>query len=144
MKISVILQKIGRREIATVKASDTIAEATRLLSDRRIGALVVSSDGKTIDGIISERDIVRKLGQAGGQVLSEPVSTAMTADVKTCTGDDTAIGLLGQMTRGRFRHLPVADEQGNLAGILSIGDIVKARLDEMEAENRAMAEMLSH
>lgn len=144
MKISVILQRMGKRDIATIKPTDNIADAARVLSERRIGALVVSSDGKRIDGIISERDIVRRLGEAGGDTLSEPVSAVMTTDVSTCDGDDTAIGLLGRMTRGRFRHLPVADEHGNLTEILSIGDIVKARLDEMEAENRAMAEMLSH
>ena len=76
--------------------------------------------------------------------MDQPVETVMTADVQTCTGEDTAIGLLGRMTRGRFRHLPVTDDAGNLSGILSIGDIVKARLEEMEAENRAMTEMLSH
>ena len=105
---------------------------------------MVSPDGKRIDGIISERDIVRRIAEAGANALSEPVSTVMTTDVETCAGDDTAIGLLGRMTRGRFRHLPVADQAGNLSDILSIGDIVKARLEEMEAENRAMAEMLSH
>lgn len=143
MKVSVILQKMGMREIATIKPSDTVAQATRILSERRIGALVVSADGRSIDGIVSERDIVRRLGEDGAEALAQPVSAIMTKDVQTCSGDDTAIGLLGRMTRGRYRHLPVANEHGHLAGILSIGDIVKARLDEMEAENRAMAEMLS-
>lgn len=144
MKISVIQQGLGQRDIATIAPSATVAEAARTLSQRKIGALVVTADGKRIDGIISERDVVRTIGQDGAGAMDQPVETVMTADVQTCTGEDTAIGLLGRMTRGRFRHLPVTDDAGNLSGILSIGDIVKARLEEMEAENRAMTEMLSH
>ena len=144
MKISVIQQGLGQRDIATIAPSATVAEAARTLSERKIGALVVTADGKRIDGIISERDVVRTIGQDGAGAMDQPVETVMTADVQTCTGEDTAIGLLGRMTRGRFRHLPVTDDAGNLSGILSIGDIVKARLEEMEAENRAMTEMLSH
>ena len=144
MKISVIQQGLGQRDIATIAPSATVAEAARTLSERKIGALVVTADGKRIDGIISERDVVRTIGQDGAGAMDQPVETVMTADVQTCTGEDTAIGLLGRMTRGRFRHLPVTDDTGNLSGILSIGDIVKARLEEMEAENRAMTEMLSH
>ena len=144
MKISVIQQGLGQRDIATIAPSATVAEAARTLSQRKIGALVVTADGKRIDGIISERDVVRTIGQDGPGAMDQPVETVMTADVQTCTGEDTAIGLLGRMTRGRFRHLPVTDDAGNLSGILSIGDIVKARLEEMEAENRAMTEMLSH
>ena len=143
MKISVILQELGQRAIATISPRETVADAARMLSERRIGALVVSSDGSTIDGIISERDIVRRLGAEGADVLAQPVGNVMTTDVRTCTGDDTAIGLLSRMTRGRFRHLPVVDADGRMTGILSIGDIVKARLEEMERENRAMTEMLS-
>lgn len=144
MRISVILQQMGQRDIATVPPTASVEDAAKAMSERKIGALVVSSDGKRIDGIISERDIVARLGSDGADTLSRPVADVMTTDVKTCNGNDTAIGLLGRMTRGRFRHLPVADEHGNMTGILSIGDIVKARLEEMEAENRAMADMLSH
>ena len=144
MKISVILQQMGQRDIATVPPTASVEDAAKAMSERKIGALVVSSDGKRIEGIISERDIVARLGSDGADTLSRPVADVMTTDVKTCNGNDTAIGLLGRMTRGRFRHLPVADEHGNMTGILSIGDIVKARLEEMEAENRAMADMLSH
>lgn len=143
MKISVILQEMGPRDIATIRPDQTVGDAARLLSEKRIGALVVSADGSHIDGIISERDIVRSLGREGAEVLMQPVSSVMTSDVRTCTGDDTAIGLLGRMTRGRFRHLPVVGSDGRMSGILSIGDIVKARLEEMERENRAMTEMLS-
>lgn len=143
MKISVILQQMGQRDIATISPDKSVGEAARMLSDRRIGAVVVSRDGRDIAGILSERDVVRRLGEQGAECLPMSVSEVMTADVQTCTPDDTAIGLLGRMTRGRFRHLPVVNADGDMIAIVSIGDIVKARLEEMERENRAMAEMLS-
>jgi CBS domain-containing protein len=113
------------------------------MSRRRIGALVVTSSGGEIAGIISERDIVRHLGEEGPGALARPVSEIMTTTVETCTADDTAYDLLGSMTEGRFRHMPVIGPDGRMAGILSIGDVVKARLEEIEAENAAMADMLS-
>lgn len=143
MKVSVILQSKGSTEVATIAPSTTLAEAVRELSSRRIGALVVSTDGACIDGILSERDIVRRLGQEGPDVLTRPASDIMTSSVETCTEDDTAIDLLNRMTTGRFRHMPVLGADGRMQGILSIGDVVKARLEEIEAENAAMADMLS-
>ncbi len=143
MKVSVILQKKGSTEVATVKPAVTVADAARELSQRRIGALVVSQDGGAIAGILSERDVVRRLGEEGTDVLARSVSELMTAKVETCTVEDTAFELLGRMTSGRFRHMPVVGADGQLAGILSIGDVVKARLEEIEAENAAMADMLS-
>ena len=143
MKVSVILSQKASNEVATIKPDATVSDAVAMLSEKRIGALVVSPDGGQIAGILSERDVVRRLGQEGSGMLAEPVSGLMTADVEICDGSDTAIGVLGRMTRGRFRHLPVVGADGRLAGILSIGDVVKARLEEMEAENKAMAEMLS-
>lgn len=143
MKVSVILQKKGSAEIATVRPGTTIADAVRDLSHRRIGALVVSADGTRIAGILSERDIVRRLGEEGPGVLGRPVSDIMTAKVETCTPEDTAFEMLNRMTRGRFRHMPVVGADGRMTGILSIGDVVKARLEEIESENAAMAEMLS-
>ena len=143
MKVSVILQKKGSTAVATVPPGTTVADAVRDLSRRRIGALVVSPDGAAIAGIISERDIVRRLGEEGPGVLDRPVSEIMTGTVETCTDEDTAFDLLGRMTSGRFRHMPVLDPDGCMAGILSIGDVVKARLEEIEAENAAMADMLS-
>lgn len=143
MKVSVILQSKGSTEVASIAPSTTLAEAVRELSSRRIGALVVSTDGARIDGILSERDIVRRLGQEGPDVLTRPASDIMTSSVETCTEDDTAIDLLNRMTTGRFRHMPVLGADGRMQGILSIGDVVKARLEEIEAENAAMADMLS-
>jgi CBS domain-containing protein len=143
MKVSVILQKKGSSEVATIAPHSAVSDAVRDLSSRRIGALVVSPDGSRIEGIVSERDIVRRLGEEGPGVLSRPVSDIMTGMVETCTSDDTAYDLLGRMTHGRFRHMPVVGPDGRMTAILSIGDVVKARLEEIEAENAAMAEMLS-
>lgn len=143
MKVSVILHKKGSAEVVTVAPSAPVGDAVQDLSRRRIGALVVSEGGGGIAGILSERDIVRRLGEEGPGVLDRTVDEVMTARVETCTADDTAYDLLDRMTRGRFRHMPVVGADGRLAGILSIGDVVKARLEEIEAENAAMAEMLS-
>jgi len=144
MKISVILKRKGSAEVRTITANETIGDAARILSKLRIGALVVSSDGAHIDGILSERDIVRRLGAEGPEILALPVGAAMTSTVETCTKDDTAFGVLRTMTEGHFRHMPVADDAGRMIGILSQGDVVKARLEEIERENAAMAEILSH
>ena len=143
MKVSVILQKKGSSEVATISPTTTASDAVKELSRRRIGALVVTSPTGRIAGIISERDIVRRLGEEGPGVLARPVSELMTSTVETCDSDDTAFDLLGRMTAGRFRHMPVVEPDGRMAGILSIGDVVKARLEEIEAENAAMADMLS-
>ena len=143
MKVSVILQKKGSAEVATIDPGAPTSDAVREMSRRRIGALVVLSAGGEIAGIVSERDIVRHLGEEGASALARPVSEIMTTTVQTCVQDDTAYHLLGSMTEGRFRHMPVIGTDGRMAGILSIGDVVKARLEEIEAENAAMADMLS-
>jgi CBS domain-containing protein len=144
MKVTAILKKKGSSDVATVAPDTTLGEATQVLAERRIGALVVSSGDGRIDGILSERDIVQRLGTGGAAALSERVHTVMTGEVETCAANDTAFDLLDRMTSGRFRHMPVCGPDGRLGGILSIGDVVKARLEEIEAENAAMADMLSH
>jgi CBS domain-containing protein len=143
MKVSVILQKKGSAEVATIDPGAVTSDAVREMSRRRIGALVVTAAGGDIAGIISERDIVRHLGEEGPDALARPVSQIMTTTVETCRPDDTAYDLLNAMTEGRFRHMPVMGPDGRMAGILSIGDVVKARLEEIESENAAMADMLS-
>ena len=143
MKVSVILRKKGSNSVATIEPDATVADAVGRLSDHRIGALVVSRDGTSVAGIISERDIVSRLGAEGAGVLSSSVAHVMTSHVECCIGDDTALDVLARMTDGRFRHMPVLDADKQLSGILSIGDVVKARLEEIEAENAAMADMLS-
>jgi len=111
----------------------TFPEAIKLLAERRIGAVVVLGADHRIVGILSERDIVRALAEHGPTALNKPVSQVMTRDVKTCTEDDTVEGLMGRMTTGKFRHMPVV-QQGKLVGIVSIGDVVKNRVEEIEHE----------
>lgn len=143
MKVSLILKKKGSNEIATIKSEQTISEAIATLTSKKIGALVVSNGGTAIDGILSERDIVAALGANGAEVMGKSVGDLMTVSVESCIADDTAFDVLGRMTSGRFRHMPVMGASGQMIGILSIGDVVKARLEEIESENAAMADMLS-
>lgn len=128
--------------IITIKPEATLAEAAALLSERRIGAVVVSSDGRKPDGILSERDIVRQLGARGPSILGTPISEVMTKNVQTCTTGDDALGVLERMTAGRFRHLPVVDADGNMVGVISIGDAVSSRLKELAAEKEALTGMI--
>lgn len=128
--------------IVTIKPSATLAEAVRLLADMRIGAVVVSEDGKTPAGILSERDVVRQLGTGGADVMSVPISQVMTATVQTCTTGEDALVILERMTQGRFRHLPVVDDNGHMLGVVSIGDAVSGRLKELAAEKEALTGMI--
>lgn len=132
MKISDVLRTKGSAVI-TVAPHETIASLLELLARHNIGAVVVSTDGAAIDGIVSERDVVRQLHVRGTALLDEPVSSIMTSRVLMCSPDDelTEIGAL--MTDNRIRHLPVAID-GRLAAIVSIGDIVKARMDQLASE----------
>ncbi|MFV0410578.1 MAG: CBS domain-containing protein [Paracoccus sp. (in: a-proteobacteria)] len=128
--------------IVTVAPEATVAEATKLLAERRIGAVVVSEDGLRPNGILSERDIVRELGKQGAEILSRPVSELMTRKVSTCSGGEDTRAVLERMTEGRFRHLPVVDEEGRMLGVVSIGDAVSARLKELRAERDALTGMI--
>ncbi|MBY8977808.1 CBS domain-containing protein [Rhodobacteraceae bacterium NNCM2] len=141
MNVMQILNLKGSRSVETVAPTITVAEAAKQLSAKKIGALVVSEDGRNVAGIISERDIVRVLGRDGISVMKDPVSKLMTAKVEGCKPDDSAMSVLERMTEGRFRHMPVID-QGEMIGFLSIGDVVKARIAEIESDNAAMVEML--
>lgn len=129
--------------VQTVAATASVSEATQQLSRQKIGALIVSDDGgKTIRGILSEWDIVREVGARGAAALSDAVMDIMTAKVQSCTPEDKAVEVLARMTGGRFRHMPVCDAGGNVLGVISIGDVVKARLGEVENENSALADMI--
>jgi CBS domain-containing protein len=119
--------------VATVPPEATVQELLDTLAEHRIGALVVSADGSSIDGIVSERDVVRHLREAGGDLLERPVSSIMTAEVATCAPDSTVEDLMRMMTNQRIRHVPVVQD-GRLAGIVSIGDVVKSRILELESE----------
>ena len=129
--------------VATITQTATLRQAIDQLTERRIGALVVSGDGKAIEGIISERDIVRAASTSGPNALDGSVGAVMSTDVVTCSAGDGVDRLMALMTERRIRHLPVVDERGHLAGIVSIGDVVKARLSELEHENHALAEYLT-
>ena len=140
MKVREILEHKGRR-VVTIRPDATISTAVHRLALERIGALVVSEDGGSIAGILSERDIVRALVEDGGAImgLDRRVADLMTTGVRTCGPDDNVKSVMGDMTRHRFRHMPVV-EDGRLAGLVSIGDVVKSRLEEMELETVVLRE----
>lgn len=141
MNVNDILKAKGR-EVATVAPDATVTDAVQLLHRRGIGALVVSADGNRLDGILSERDIVHALAAHGAAVLDRRVAELMTRRVVTCTPDDTIAELMGEMTRRRIRHLPVVDRD-RLAGLVSIGDVVKNRLEEMESETTSLRQFIA-
>lgn len=142
MLVNQILSMKASGEIFTVAPDASVADAARLLSERRIGAIVVSENGKVPLGILSERDIVRELGKRGAAVLDQPISELMTRKLMTCTTGEDALVILERMTQGRFRHLPVVDDAGEMVGFVSIGDAVSARLKELHAEKEALTGMI--
>jgi len=141
MHVAEILAKKGS-DVVTVRPDDTIGAVVDLLADRRFGALVVSSGDASIDGIISERDIVRGLSTVTNGLRDQPVSSLMTSPVRTCVGTDGIGELMEQMTEHRIRHLPV-EEDGRLVGMISIGDVVKWRVTELEEEARHLEGYIS-
>jgi CBS domain-containing protein len=141
MTVAKILKSKGTDEVVTVTPRATVAEAARILSDKRIGSVVVSADGRAALGILSERDIVREIGRRGPGCLSERVEQMMTAKLVTCTREDRAEEVLTTMTKGRFRHMPVV-EGGAMVGLITIGDVVKYRLTELAMEKDALEGMI--
>jgi CBS domain-containing protein len=141
MLIGQILAGKGR-EVVSTRPDATIAEVARLLKARRIGAVVVTDAGGELCGIISERDLARGLADHGADLLDMRVSQLMTADVVTCSPDDGIGQLMHTMTERRFRHLPVVQD-GEMVGIISIGDVVKYRLQELEAETHMLHDYIS-
>jgi CBS domain-containing protein len=141
MQISQLLRRKGH-EVATIDGAESVRTALSLLAERGVGALVVSSDGQRVDGIVSERDVARGLHQHGAELLAHPVSSVMTAEVHTCSPGASVTDLARTMTDHRFRHVPVVGEDGLLIGIVSIGDVVKARLDELETERRQLVDYI--
>jgi CBS domain-containing protein len=139
MNVQSILTTKGD-EVATISPEASLAHAAAELRDRGIGALVVSSDGHTLVGILSERDVVRALAAHGASALGRTVSSTMSSNVITCKAEDSIPSLMAAMTERRIRHLPVVDPGGRLAGIVSIGDVVKLRLTQLESENQALHE----
>lgn len=141
MTVKAILSRKGG-DVTTIAPTATLSDAVKLLAERRIGAIVVTGPDNRVAGILSERDIVRALAARGPDSLQDPVAAVMTRKVSTCTGADTVAALMERMTEGKFRHLPVV-EQGRLVGIISIGDVVKLRVEEIEGESNALREYIA-
>lgn len=143
MSVRNIIGSKQLQQIITVKPDDLVRTAAEVLAKHRIGALIVSRDGAIVDGILSERDIVRALGTTGVGCMSKPVRELMTAEVIGCHPDDTANSVMEKMSDGRFRHMPVIDDN-KMIGVISIGDVVKARITEIQHENTALTDMISN
>lgn len=141
MLVSQILKSKGNGDVLTIQPDATVGQAAAVLSERRVGSLVVSRDGRRPLGILSERDIVREIGRRGGACLHDSVESLMTRALVTCRRGDDADAVLGQMTDGRFRHLPVLEGE-EMVGLISIGDVVKARLSELAMERDALEGMV--
>jgi len=141
MNVASILKHKGR-DCATISCDRSVQEAVRLMTDKNIGALVVVNEAGDISGIVSERDVVANLANGQADLLAAPVSRIMTREVFTCGPCDSTEQLMAQMTNSRIRHLPVK-EDGKLAGIISIGDVVKWRIAEIESRNAALQEYIA-
>jgi len=139
MTVRAILDTKGH-QIVSLEPEAKLAAAVKTLAERKIGAVLVMQAGR-IEGILSERDVVRVLGERGASVLDEPVSTVMTPKVVSCKQSDTVSAIMEMMTRGKFRHLPVVDGE-RVVGLISIGDIVKWRVQEYEREQEALREYI--
>jgi CBS domain-containing protein len=140
MKIN---QLISGKKVETISPSANIQDLVNFLETHEVGALVVSSDGRRIEGIVSERDVVRAMPGKLDQLINMRVRDIMTVDVITCDSDATVADLMNIMTERRIRHIPVVDGSGNAISIVSIGDVVKAHIGELDSERRALREYVS-
>jgi CBS domain-containing protein len=140
MTVKTVLIHKGR-DVITIEPTATLETAIATLARRRIGALVVLGADQRVIGIVSERDVVRALSEQGDAAIKKPLAQVMTREVITCSEADTMNEIMERMTTGKFRHIPVV-EQGRLVGIVSIGDVVKHRLNEMEAESAALRDYI--
>lgn len=141
MNVARILKDKGRN-VVTVKADTSLGDIINMLAEKKIGAIVVCSDELKVEGIITERDIVRVIADNGADVLSKPVHLHMTTDVYTCAAQDTAEWLMEIMTTHRFRHMPVVENE-RLTGIISIGDVVKQKIAIAEMETASLREYIA-
>jgi CBS domain-containing protein len=141
MTVKAILSRKGG-DVVTIAPTANLTAAVQLLAQRRIGAIVVTGPDNRVAGILSERDIVRTLSERGPAALDENVGAVMTRKVTTCTEADTIASLMERMTEGKFRHLPVVD-QGRLVGVISIGDVVKYRMEEVVHDADALREYIA-
>jgi CBS domain-containing protein len=140
MTVKTIIDAKGGN-VVTIEPTADLATAAKLLAERKIGALVVLGADQRVVGILSERDIVRVVSMSGAAALNEQVGQVMTRKVATCTHDETIRSIMEKMTAGKFRHVPVI-ERGRLAGIISIGDVVKHRIEEIEHESAALRDYI--
>lgn len=141
MKVATILGDKGR-EVVTTNPDATLLDVVETLREHRIGCIVVTDGKGGIAGIVSERDVVRAIAASGAEILNSPASGCMTRKVVTCRLEDTIDTIMAKMTEGRFRHMPVVEE-GKLAGLISIGDVVKLRLEQAEQEASAMRDYIA-
>jgi CBS domain-containing protein len=144
VNISAVLDAKGAngRFVATIRPDASVSDLLAELARHGVGALVVSTDGKHIQGIASERDIVRRLHELGPALLQQDVASIMTSDVRTCSPTEQVVSLMVTMTRHRIRHVPVVTD-GLLAGIVSIGDVVKSRIDELEGDRNSLIDYIT-
>jgi CBS domain-containing protein len=140
MKISHL---VSGKKVETISPNANIQDLVNFLETHQVGALVVSADGRKIDGIVSERDVVRAMPGKLDQLINMRVRDIMTVDVITCTSDATVAELMNTMTERRIRHVPVVDGAGNAISIVSIGDVVKAHISELDSERQALREYVS-
>lgn len=141
VRVGIILDRKGG-DVVTIGPDATIADASQKLREHNIGALVVSNDGRDVAGILSERDIVRRMAEEGAGCLDRSVGEVMTTQVTTCGRDRTADELMALMTNSRIRHVPVVEDD-EMVGIISIGDVVKSRMDELETKAQALEEYVT-
>ena len=142
MQVIHILRQKGR-EVVFLSSESSLSEAARLLAHKRIGALVIKDEAGRLAGMLSERDVVRALAAESVRALARPVSAYMTRAVATCTEYDTVEDLMEMMTQGRFRHVPVVDELGQIGGLVSIGDVVKMQIEETSREAANLREYIA-
>ena len=141
MQVHQILKSKSDHAVVTVTPGTSMSDAAKILGERRIGAVVISPDGSEAQGILSERDIVREIGKQGAGCLEKTVDAYMTSKLVSCQRSDRADAILAKMTEGRFRHMPVI-EDGVMIGLITLGDVVKARLSELSMEKDALQGMI--
>ncbi len=141
MLVQQILKSKATEGVVTIKPGTSVADAASVLSNNRIGSVVISATGDTAEGILSERDIVRELGKRGAGCMADKVDDMMTKSLVTCSCGDRADDILEKMTSGRFRHMPVIKD-GKMVGLITLGDVVKARLSELSMEKKALEGMI--
>ena len=139
-----ITSLISGKKVETISPSASVHDLVNSLNTHHVGALVVSADGKRIDGIVSERDVVRAMPGKLDQLIDMHVRDLMTVEVLTCTSDTTIAELMTLMTERRIRHVPVVDESGKLISIISIGDVVKAHISEIDSERKALQDYVTN